>query len=49
MRWTGHIARIGERRNLYKIFIGRPEGKGPLERSRLSWEDNIRIDLKERG
>jgi hypothetical protein len=49
MRWTGHVARIGERRNIYKILAGKPEGERPLRRPRHRWKDNIRIDLRERG
>jgi hypothetical protein len=49
MRWAGHVARIGEGRDVYRILIGRPEGKRPLERHRRRWEDNIKIDLREIG
>jgi hypothetical protein len=48
MRWVGHVARM-EKRNAYKILVGKPEGKRPLGRSRHRWVDNIRIDLKEIG
>jgi hypothetical protein len=41
MRQVGHVARIGEMRNAYKIFVGKPEGKGPHERPRRRWKDNI--------
>jgi hypothetical protein len=44
MRWTGNVARIGENRNAYRIFVGKPEGKRPLGRPRRRWEDNIRMD-----
>jgi len=47
MRLAGHIAYIGEMRNAYKILIGRPEGKSPLVWPRRTWEDNIRLDLRE--
>jgi hypothetical protein len=47
MSWTGHVAHMGEMRNLYKIFVRKPEGKGPLGRLRRRWENNIKIDLKE--
>jgi hypothetical protein len=40
---------MGEGRNVYRVFVGKPEGKGPLERSRRRWEDGIRMDLRETG
>jgi len=49
MRWVGHVARMGEKRGVYRILVGRPEGKGQLGRSRRRWEDNIKIDLKQVG
>jgi hypothetical protein len=49
MRWAGHVARMGEERGVYRILIGRPEGKRPLRRPRRRWEDNIKIDLREKG
>jgi hypothetical protein len=42
IRWEGHLARVGEMRNAYKIFVGKPEGKCPLGRYKHRWEDNIR-------
>jgi hypothetical protein len=48
MRWAGHVARIGEGRGVYRVLVGRPKGKRPLGRSRRRWEDNIKIDLRER-
>jgi hypothetical protein len=48
MRWVGHVAHI-EMRNVYSIFVGKPEGKRPLGRPRRRWEDNIRMDLREIG
>jgi hypothetical protein len=45
MRWTGHVARMGEKRNAYRILVGKPEGKRPLGRPRRRWGDNIRMDL----
>jgi hypothetical protein len=42
----GHVARIWEKRNAYRLFVGKPEGKGPLGRSRRRWVDNIRMDLE---
>jgi hypothetical protein len=49
MRWAGHVARIGERRGVYRILVGRPEGKRPLGRPRRRWENNIKMDLMEIG
>jgi hypothetical protein len=45
MRWAGHVARMGENRNAYRILVGKPEGKRPRRR----WADNIKINLAERG
>jgi hypothetical protein len=47
MRWAGHVARVGEERKLYKVLVGKPEGKSPLGRRRRRWEDGIRMDLME--
>jgi hypothetical protein len=49
MRWAGHVARMGEGRGVYRVLVGRPEGKRPLGRPRLRWEDNIKMDLRETG
>jgi hypothetical protein len=49
MRWAGHVARIEEGRGVYRILVGRPEGKRPLGRPRHRWEDNIKMDLREIG
>jgi hypothetical protein len=49
MRWAGHMARMGEKRNVYKLLVGKPEGKRPLGRSRRRWIDNIKMDLLGRG
>jgi hypothetical protein len=49
MRWTGHVARMGEGRGVYKVLVGRSEGKRPLGRPRRRWEDNIKMDLSEIG
>jgi hypothetical protein len=49
IRWTGHVARMGEKRNAYRILVGKPEGKRPLGGPRRRWEDNIKINLKEIG
>jgi hypothetical protein len=47
MRWEGHVARIGEKRNEYRLLVGKPEGKGTLGRPKRRWLDNIRMDLGE--
>ncbi|KAJ4426188.1 hypothetical protein ANN_26997 [Periplaneta americana] len=49
LRWAGHVARMGESRNAYRVLGGRPEGKRPLGRPRRRWEDNIKMDLSEVG
>jgi hypothetical protein len=49
MRWAGHVASMGETRNAYRILVGKPEGKRPLERPRRRWVDNIKMDLGEIG
>ena len=49
MRWAGHVARVGEGRGVYRVLVGKPEGKRPLGRPRRRWEDNIRMDLQEVG
>jgi hypothetical protein len=49
MRWAGHVTRIGEGRGVYRVLVGRPEGKRPLERSRRRWEDNIKLGLRKIG
>jgi hypothetical protein len=46
MRWTGHVARMGEKRNTYRILVGKPQGKRPLGRPRRRWVDNIKMDLR---
>jgi hypothetical protein len=48
-RWAGHVARIGEKRNAFRILVGKPEGKTPLVRPRCRWVDNIKIDLRAIG
>ena len=47
MRSAGHVARMWERRGLYRVLVGKPEGKRPLGRPRRRWEDNIKMDLQE--
>ena len=49
MRWTGHVARMGEERGVYRFLVGKPEGRRPLGRHRCRWVDNIRMDLQEVG
>jgi len=49
MRWAGHVRRMVEGRGVHRVLVGKPEGKRPLERSRLRWEDNIKMDLREVG
>jgi hypothetical protein len=49
VKWTGHVARMGEGRGVYRVLVGRPEGKRPLGRLSRRWEDNIKIDLRETG
>jgi hypothetical protein len=49
MRWAGHVARMGEERKVYKVLVGKPEGKRPLGRPRSRWEDGIGMDLREIG
>jgi hypothetical protein len=49
MRWAGHVARMGEGRSVYRLLVGRPEGKRPLGRPTCSWKDNIKMDLRETG
>jgi hypothetical protein len=49
MRCAGNVARMGEKINAYRILMGKPEGKRPLERSRRRWVDNIKMNLREIG
>jgi len=46
MRWAGHVARMGEERRLYRVLVGKPEGRRPLGRPRRRWVDNIGMDLQ---
>ena len=48
MRWAGHVARMGEERGMYRVLVGKPEGKIPLGRPRRRWVD-IRMNLQEVG
>jgi len=49
MGWTGHVARMGEERGVYRVLVGKPMGRRPLGRPRSIWVDNIRMDLQEVG
>jgi hypothetical protein len=49
MRWTGHVARVGEDRGVHRVLVGKPEEKRPLGRPRRRWEDNIKMDIQEVG
>jgi hypothetical protein len=49
MRWAEHVARMGEERKVYMDLVGKPEGKRPLGRPRLRWEDGIRMDVRKIG
>jgi len=44
MRWAGHVAHMGDMRSVYRVLVGEPEGKRPLERPTHRWEDNIKTD-----
>jgi hypothetical protein len=49
MRWAGHIARIGEKRNVYRLLVGKPKGKRRLGRPRHRWVNNVKVDIREMG
>jgi hypothetical protein len=49
IRWVGHVARMGERRSVHRVLVGRLEGKRALGRPRCRWEDNIKMDFSEAG
>jgi hypothetical protein len=49
IRWPGHVARTGEKKNAYRTLVGKPEGKRPLGRPRCTWVYNIKIHLREIG
>jgi hypothetical protein len=44
MRWAGYVVRVGNRRDEYKVLVGKPEGKRPLWTPKHRWEDNIKMD-----
>ena len=47
--WAGHVASMGEKRGLYRVLVGKPEGKRPLGRPWSRWENNIKMDLQKVG
>jgi hypothetical protein len=47
MRWAGHVARVGEGKNVYRVLVAKPEGKRPFGRPTHIWEDGIKMDLRE--
>jgi hypothetical protein len=49
MRWAGHVARMGEKRKVYKVLVGKLKGRRPHGRPRRRWEDGVRMDLREIG
>jgi len=49
MRWAGHLARMGDEKGVYRVLVGKPEGRRPLGRPRRRWVGNIRTDLQEVG
>ena len=49
MRWAGHVVRIGEERGVYRVLVGKPEGRRPQERPRHRWVNIIRMDLQDMG
>jgi hypothetical protein len=49
MRWAGHVARMGEKRGVSRVLVGKPEEKRPPGRPRRIWEDNIKMDLQDVG
>jgi len=49
MSWAGHVARMGERRGVYRVLVGKPEGKRPPGRPKSRWEGNIKMDLQKVG
>ena len=49
LRWAGHVEHMEESRSAYRVLVGKPERKRPLERQRFSWEDNIEMNFREMG
>ena len=46
LRWAGHVARMEQFRNAYRVLVGKPKGKRPFGRQRRRWEDNIKMNLR---
>jgi len=49
MKWAGHVVRMGEEMEVYRVLVDKPEGRRPLGRPRRRWVDNIELDLQEVG
>jgi hypothetical protein len=49
MRWVGHVARVGDETEIYRVLVGKPEGNRALGRPKCRWEDGIIMDLREIG
>jgi len=49
MRWAGHVAGMGEKRDVYRVLVGKPQGKRSLGRPRSRWKDNTKMDIQEVG
>ena len=49
MKWTGHVARMGNMRGVFRVLVGKPVGKRPLGRPTRRWDNNIKMDLQEEG
>ena len=49
IRWAGHVARMGEKRGVHRVLVGKPEGRRQLGRPRHRWEDNIKMGLQNVG
>ena len=49
MRWAGHVARMWQKRGVYRVLVEKPKGRRPLGRLRRRWEDNIKMDFQEVG
>ena len=47
IRWVRHVASVGERRGVYRVLLGKPDGKGPLGRAKRRWKDGIKMDIQE--